>query len=307
MVRAYRLLRNWIRRHPTDLLLLESFSEYLSPFWVHHLVALKRGETKIGANLHDPVRNFVVGPHWWHAWSVKLAYKPIDFVLVHQPIPAEAGVPEQVVAHEVPVGIYEDNTASIDKMEAKRLLKIPKEARTFLSFGFIRDNKNLDLFIQAMPGFPDIYLVVAGRNQSQSDKPIDYYRSLAKELGVDDRIRFDTHFISNEEIPIYFSAADQILLTYSNQFRSQSGVLCIAGNYRKPVFASSGDSPLKDCVKRFNLGNFVNPDNVDEITEGLRHPLESLEPDWDGFFEYSSWSTNIAPISSMLKAPAIAQ
>ena len=62
----WRLAWEVVCRRP-DVVLLSSYSEYLAPFWVlpHWILAKCFGVTYV-ANLHDPVRDYVVGPQWWH-------------------------------------------------------------------------------------------------------------------------------------------------------------------------------------------------------------------------------------------------
>jgi len=284
------------------LVLLESFAEYAAPFWVGKLKRLKAQGVCVGANLHDPVRDYQIGPKWWHNWSVRSAYNPLSFVLVHQRVPREANIPAHVECHEVPVGVYRTNSVETTKKHARHALDIPLASRVYLAFGFIRDNKNLDLFIEAMCDQDDVFLVVAGRPQSARDKPVQHYQDLARRIGVASRVHFETEFIPDEKIPLYFAASDVVLLTYSEEFRSQSGVLNIAANYQKSVLASGGPSPLQDCVKRFALGRFVTPNCVDSLRVALREP--DVPPPtalWDDYFEYASWTNNVVPLVKTLK------
>lgn len=301
LLRRYNLLRKYLERNSFDLLLLESFAEYLAPFWAGSLKRMARSGLMIAANLHDPIRDFQLGPGWWHRWSIRKAYEPLSFVLVHQAVPAEAGLPPSVVAYEVPVGIYHESCTLPNAVSAQKKLGVPVGKRVFLSFGFIRNNKNLDLFIRAMRRVDDVFLIVAGRNQSAKDKAVEYYFDLAKQCGVVERVKFVGDFIKDDLVPLYFAACDYVLLTYDSTFRSQSGVLNIAANYQKPVFASSGDSPLQDAVRKFGLGIFVAPDSEESITNGLGIDFDPAGCDWGGYFDYASWKTNVSPVLEALK------
>ena len=86
-------------------------------------------------------------------------------------------------------------------------------------------------------------------------------------------------------------------MTYSATFFSQSGVLNIAARAGKPVLASSGPSPLRESVEKFNLGAFVEPDSSDEIRLGIERLLEDpQDPDWEAYAAYASWNTNVEAI-----------
>jgi hypothetical protein len=103
----WRLAWEVFRRKP-DAVLLASYSEYLSPLWVwpHWFMARVLGIT-YSANLHDPVRDYVVGPKWWHDLSVRMAYWPISVGVVHQRLPEPSPVPRHVHVVEAPVGVYD--------------------------------------------------------------------------------------------------------------------------------------------------------------------------------------------------------
>ncbi len=139
----------------------------------------------------------------------------------------------------------------------------------FLAFGQIRDGKNLDLFLRAMTRLPEnVKLLVVGKADSGSSRPVEFYQKLAEELEVGHRCRWDIRRIPDEEVGDIFTACDVVLVTYSAKFRSASGVLNAAVSARKPVLASSGAGPLKTVVEKYHLGVFVEPDNVEEIVRG---------------------------------------
>ena len=62
---------------------LTHFSEYLAPLWVWRRRRLRRTGIAFYSVLHDPVRNYRVGPRWWHEWSVREAFSALDTVFVH--------------------------------------------------------------------------------------------------------------------------------------------------------------------------------------------------------------------------------
>ncbi|MGF1448978.1 MAG: glycosyltransferase family 4 protein [Opitutales bacterium] len=290
------------------LVFFDSYTEYFSPLWIkpHWLLARVFG-FRYGMNLHDPVRDYVLGPKWWHKLSVWLAYTPFSFGLIHQKLPDTSIVPSWLKLHEVPVGVYAVQNMHASPALLRTELNLPEHARVFLAFGFIRDNKNLDLFIRAMADFPQVHFVIAGRAQASKDKPVGYYKELAQSEGVADRVTFKNDFIPDEEIAALFNLADTVVLTYDASFHSQSGVINIAATVKKPVIASGGESPLKEVVQRFKLGEFVEPDSLEALKEGLRYRLEQADDssaDWAGYFDYASWQTNIQPLLRELRPSA---
>ena len=301
------LLAGEVLRCRPNAVLLASYSEYLAPAWVWLQLATRSltGAAFV-AVLHDPVRDFVVGPAWWHALSVRLAFCPLSAVFVHEALPPAAAVLSRVVVREVPHGLYAaESIASRPPDVVRREWGVPPEAVVFLSFGFIRDGKNLDLCIRALRDNASAWLVVMGRVASASVcRPASFYKELAVGLGVAHRVKIIEGYVKDGELGSCLDAADAIALTYSASFHSQSGVLNTVAGAAKPLLASSGESPLKQSVLRFRLGEFVPPDDVEALSagmaricsqvqanrEGSSHALPAM--DWEGFRRYASWETN---------------
>lgn len=287
------LARQIWKRRP-DLVLLDSYTEYLSPLWVwpHWLLAHFLG-VRYAATLHDPVRNFVVGPVCWHKLSVCLAYLPLDFVLVHHQLPEPSPVPASVRVVQVPHGLYEISSPSVSVGEIRRSWGVKEGQKVFLAFGYVRDGKNLDLAVRALASVPEVFLVVAGSVSSGKERPFVFYRQLADELGVADRCYFAEGFVANDELGKYFSGTDFVLLTYAASFHSQSGVLNIATRARKPVLASASPSPLIESVRKFQLGIAVEPDSTAAIVNGMKQLLSAPPPPrWEEYEAAASWAVN---------------
>jgi glycosyltransferase involved in cell wall biosynthesis len=282
----------WKRR--PELVLLDSYVEYFSPFWFwSHWLLAKFCHIRYVANLHDPVRNYRVGPGWWHALSVRLAYWPLDFVLVHDKLPEPSPVPAHVRVVQVPHGFFEIRGKPPDRDLVRKEWGIRAGQKVFLAFGFVRDGKNIDLAVRALTQVAEAVLVVAGSVASAKDKPFEFYRKLATELDVGNRCRFFEGFVADDDLGKYFSGTDFVLLSYASSFHSQSGVLNIAASARKPVLASASPSPLIESVKKFNLGVAVAPDSLAAIVDGLRQLLLTPpQPRWEDYEATAAWTDN---------------
>jgi glycosyltransferase involved in cell wall biosynthesis len=277
-----------------DLILLDSYVEYLAPFWVDpHILLSRFVGFRYAANLHDPVRSFAIGPKWWHRLSVWLAYQPLDFVLVHHELPDRSVVPKRVRVVVAPHGLYDVNLGDYDQRQVRKEWGIQPHQKVFLSFGYVRDGKNLDLAIRALKQVSNAVLVVAGTVASSKDKTFQDYKDLAQQLGVADRCRFFEGYLNDVELGRYFAGTDYVLLTYSADFHSQSGVLNLASKARKLVLASASASPMIEAVTRYHLGETVIPDSKDAIVEGMKKLVAGeLSPDWDGYETSASWDVN---------------
>ena len=304
MVRSHlanmRILARHVKAHRSDAVLLH-FSEYVAPLWAWRLRALRRRGVKMLSVLHDPVRDHVVGPAWWHAFSIRQAYSFLDTALVHtrDTVP----VPEEVRVTWVPYGIHPYPPATRSREAVRAELDIPADARLITSFGYIRDNKNLDLVLRAMADMPELYLLVAGSEQAGGNRPMSFYQDLAKELGCADRCRWLNRFVSTEEAADLMNASDLSLLVYSRSFVSSSAALGVTANYRLPSLVSNGSNTIEAMVKQYGLGIWVEPDSVDAIRDGLREWLRGdLAPDWEGYARDHSWARNAAIIRETIAA-----
>lgn len=284
------LCRLAMKKKP-DVILFSSYYEYLSPLWAWKLRRLKkRIPIKIASVIHDPIRDFQVGPKWWHEWSIREAYSFLDHAFLHEdekiPFPKEK-------TSIIPQGIYSYPQPRKSREETLQDLNIPPDSYVLLSYGFIRDGKNLDILIQSLKHHKDCYLIIAGKEQSESQKSLEYYRDIADKEGVATRCRWITRFITEEESADLFHAVNLVCLTYSSAFRSASAVLNLAVHYQRPVIASSGKGNLKSVVQNYQLGIWVEPDSLDEIINGIQKFRNSPEiPEYERYCRENSWERN---------------
>ena len=279
-----------------DFLLIACYAEYFASFWVSIYQSLARKGVRIGTIAHDPVRDFVLGPLWWHRGNVRQAYSFVSHVFVHDNTSVDFGGPrpEHLATHVIPHGPFAVAVPRKDRAALRRYRGFADSDTVFLAFGQIRDGKNLDRFLRAMKELPEsVKLLVAGSGGSGSQRPPEYYKKLAAELGIGDRCIWDLRYVPDEETGDLFAAADFALMTYSAKFRSASGVLNAAVSCRKPVLASSGEGPLKSVVREYSLGVFIPPDDDAAILDGaLRLMGEGAKPEWERYEHENSWEEN---------------
>ncbi|MDP2113680.1 MAG: glycosyltransferase, partial [Bacteroidota bacterium] len=120
---------------------------------------------------------------------------------------------------------------------AKQKLNLDVNTKYLLFFGFIRDYKGLDLLLNA---FADkrlrkfhVKLLIAGEYYS-SPEP---YLELIKKNNLADLIELRTDFIPDEEVNLYFSAADMVVQPYKSA--TQSGVTQIGYHFNKPMLVTN--------------------------------------------------------------------
>lgn len=298
----FATLAQFVQKQGFGAVLLGSYVEYLAPLWAGSLRRLARKGVVFGAIVHDPVRDFVLGPLWWHRLSIAAGYSFLQIAFVHEAINLETvkSFP-RLKTIVIPQGLYAQAAPTESISTTRERLHLPIEAKVMLAFGHIRTNKNLDLVIRAMAQVPDVYLVVAGKELQASQNLTLRYQQLAKEWGVDQHCRWEIGFVPAAVVTNLFNAADLILLTYSKAFRSASAVLNTAAVYRKPCLVSAGVSALKSVTQQYQLGLWVEPDSVEAIAQALKNwEGDSLLPNWPAFLADNSWVKNAQIVSKSL-------
>jgi glycosyltransferase involved in cell wall biosynthesis len=289
-----RALVAQIRESGHRQVLFSAYSEYMAPLWAGALRNLARQGVVFGAVVHDPVRDAVVGPYWWHRWSIAESYSFLREAFVHEPVQLETVRNQsQLRTTVIPHGPYAAIPPTQTTAQMRARLNVPPRATVLLAFGHVRDNKNLDLALRALQTVPEVFLVVAGKELNASQRPVSYYQQMARQLGVADRCCWKDEFIPNSEIGNYFNAADYVLLAYGREFCSASGVLNVAVSYRKPCIVSAGPSNLMTMANQYKLGVCVEPGSVQALAQGIlaaiAHPVL---PEWERYEADNSWARN---------------
>jgi glycosyltransferase involved in cell wall biosynthesis len=121
------------------------------------------------------------------------------------------------------------------RRRALRLAESPSkgERPVVLMFGLMRPYKGIDVLLDAWLGadreapIDDAELWIAGMPKMDI---------VAMREGAPANVRFDPHFITDEELPAYFEQADLVVLPYLQA--DQSGVLFTALAFGKPLLLS---------------------------------------------------------------------
>lgn len=133
--------------------------------------------------------------------------------------------------------LYDNFGKSVSKSEACESLGLDANKRYILFFGFIRNYKGLDIILEAMSllpeSFKDVNLLVAGEYYEDSAP----YDEIIAEKQLENRIELHTKFIPNDEVRLYFSAADIVAQPYRNA--TQSGVSQVAYHFETPMIITN--------------------------------------------------------------------
>jgi len=167
--------------------------------------------------------------------------------------------------HVIPHGLY-DHYEQIDKEKAKSKLKI-KEKFVILHFGLVRRYKGIPYLIDAFERLPEdvarnTRLFIAGELWEGGDEVVERVATSKRR----DQITLIPRYVSDDELSLYFSAADVIVFPYTRA--SQSGAAHIAMCYKKPIIASKVGG-LEESMAKYSGTIFVPPGNADAIAMAL--------------------------------------
>lgn len=165
----------------------------------------------------------------------------------------------KTLAHPHP--FYNHYGLKIDKNEARKKLNVPVNKKIILFFGFIRDYKGLDILLEAVKD-EDYYLIIAGECYGSFEK----YNDIINKNNLNERINLNIKYIPDEEVQIYFSAADVTVLPYRSG--TQSGIIGISYHFNVPVIVADTGG-LKEMVNEEKTGIIMQSASFQNIKNAL--------------------------------------
>lgn len=150
--------------------------------------------------------------------------------------------------------------------KAREQLGIDPDSPVALYFGFVRPYKGLMHLIKALPAalesVPGLHLLIAGEFWEDREE----YKNEIRAKGIEDSITVIDRYIPNEEIPMFFEAADVVVLPYTSA--SASGIIQIAYGFDKPVITTEVGT-LPEVVVHGETGYLVPPSNHMALADAI--------------------------------------
>lgn len=166
----------------------------------------------------------------------------------------------QLVAHP----IYNSFGTPLKKDEARTQLGIT-ESRVLLFFGYIRRYKGLHVLLEAFARLPkesNTRLLVVGEYYDDASE----YQKQIEHLGIADRVTVVGRYVPNDEVRVFFSAADAVILPYLSA--TQSGIAQIAFHFETPVIYTDVGG-LGETVRDGVHGMVVPPNDPAALTRAI--------------------------------------
>ena len=164
----------------------------------------------------------------------------------------------------VPHPVYEIFGSSLLKDQARAKLQLIDE-RVILFFGYVRRYKGLHTLLDAMPTIlktMKVKLLVVGEFYDDEQK----YRNQIAENDIWNDVVVHSDYVPNEEVSLYFSAADVVVLPYVST--TQSNIMQIAYQFDKPVIATDVGG-LAEVVLNGRTGYIVKPEAPEAVANAV--------------------------------------
>ncbi len=121
-----------------------------------------------------------------------------------------------------------------------------------LVFGYIRRGKGFEIALQALSiikqRISNVLLLIAGNVLESDDKVyLAQLKQMSKNIGVERWVRFDSRYIPDDEIPLYFSAASIILIPYTESVGASGPMHNYAG-YGVPIIAADVGYHMREAL-----------------------------------------------------------
>ena len=181
---------------------------------------------------------------------------------------AQLRVPEQFPVEVIPEG-GDAAEAPPSRPDARRRLGIDFAGPVFLYFGIIRKDKGIETLLDAAARLrgDEFRIIVAGFPMEYSGTEV---MELVRRAGVAEKVILRLGYVEASEVPVYFGAADALVLPYARSYRGGSGPLTKgACAYGRPVIATDV-SGMGRVVERHAIGLVCPPESPAALAASMR-------------------------------------
>ena len=210
-------------------------------------------------------------------WTLRLQYRLSSHLFVHTEameaaLQGEFGVPATKIS-VIPFGIN-DTVPESDMKPSQARCRLGLEAhhKVILFFGAVAPYKGLDLQLSSMPHLSaedgTYRLLIAGRRAGKASKEyLSEVDSKLEDSQLASTVISRLEFIPENEMEIYFKAADVLVLPYRKIY--QSGVLFLGYGFGLPVVATDVGS-FREHVIENRTGFICAPEDPVDLASTLR-------------------------------------
>lgn len=214
--------------------------------------------------------------------SRKCMYSLVDHIIVHteelkRDLRDGYGVPDKRVT-VIPHGINNKVTvAGLSQVEGRERLGIGPDRKVLLVFGGFALYKGIDILVESLPRLlkedTSYFVVIAGCADNHPEYLIQI-KDLVRKHKLEEHVLIRAEFIPDEDIEMYFAAADCLVLPY--RYIYQSGVVFLSYRFGLPIVATAVGG-LKEAVIHEQTGFLCSPcdpaDLAEKICQYFKSPI----------------------------------
>lgn len=168
-----------------------------------------------------------------------------------------------------PHPVYNHFGVRVERSIAHQILGTNPDKKTILFFGLIREYKGLDILIDAFSRLDKSYqLVIAGEPYGSFDQ----YSELIDKSPNKESIKLFTRYVSDKEVPLFFSGADVCVLPYRSA--TQSGIGAISSHFSLPLITTDVGG-LKETIEVPGTGIVVDKPDPLQIADAIKRYFDN--------------------------------
>lgn len=212
----------------------------------------------------------------WNRFTLSMQYRLCSHLFVHtqrmrDELCSDFGMaPEKISV--IPFGINNTSpTTPLTGAQARERLDLPAGARVMLFFGQIAPYKGLEHLVTALPELmrddESLHLLIAGKVKKGCEA---YWANIEAQLdapSVAARVTRRIEHIPDEDVEVYFKAADVLVIPYVHIF--QSGVPFLAYSFGLPVVATDVGALREDIVEN-RTGLICRPQDPADLARAVK-------------------------------------
>lgn len=237
----------------------------------------------------------------WDVWLVRRALTRRDRYIAQNPkeelLLRKITGAQKVHVHSLPVYDFFQQPA-VSKHEARCRLNLPQDRFVLLFFGLVRPYKGLSVLLEALARLhsenAQPFLVIAG----EFWEDLDSIRSKISNLGLQAQVLLDNRYIPDEEVGVYFSAADCLAAPYIGG--TQSGAASIAISYGLPMVLTQHIANGLPSGERQAPVAVVPPGDAGALANAIREIMESPQAHAAPHLANSDWDQMAKTVMNIL-------
>ena len=290
-----------IRRFQPDCLVLNWWVPFWAPAWWTLSTLSRRAGIRVLYICHNVLpHEATLGSRWL---AKQVLSRGDDWVTLsrEQARTLEKLLPGRKVVYTPHPTYAPLKRQTLEPATARAALGLVPQTPVLLFFGLVRPYKGLSVLLEAMPAVrraTGAVLLVAG----EFWEPRQRYEQQITALGLQDAVRLVDQYIPDEQLPLYFGAADVVVLPYLRA--TQSGVAQLAHGFGRPVIASR----VGDLEERFvegETGLLVPPGDVQALAKAIgrffqARPVPDPQSPLPQHKEQPSWEDLVKVLERMI-------